>query len=545
MQEPTQPPQPATPAAEGQQQHDAPPGDTAHGDTPAPLIPGGDAPHEGVGEGSESSADVPEKKPSRVAKASGKREADDAPAPPTERKREKTVDWGKFNELVANFALIYGTDQVWDASERVMMKISAMGHAHGGDLTKMWKASEKRRTVRQSDVVFDPTGKADPIRQINLFEGFALEPIEGTCGPILDLIRFLVSRASEHDDECDQVMHWLLCWLAYPLQNPGAKLRTAVIMHGDEGAGKNFLMDTVVAIYGRYGTTVGQDELEDKFNDWRSAKLFVVGDEVSSRQELVHNKSRLKALITSPTVQINPKGLARREEANHMNVVFLSNEQMPLALDNSDRRYLVIYTPRAKLPAYYAELSRWRAEGGVAAFYHFLLHYDTSDFSPYAPAPVTLAKTDLIAINRKSPEQFWVEWQGGEIDLPYISCTVGQAYRAYIKWCQRTGERFPVKQGLFSPMVGRIAEGMGKPCRVKVMKLEELGVEGQDKGPGKPSSAKKAERMLLVLDPPELPNDAFRNEGEWATDCRNAFEAALRAYTGFTPANRAGEGADE
>ena len=59
-----------------------------------------------------------------------------------------------------------------------------------------------------------------------------------------------------------------------------------------------------------------------------------------------NNKNWLKALITSTTVQINPKNLPRREERNHINIVFLSNEPQPLALDNSDRRYLVIYTPQ-------------------------------------------------------------------------------------------------------------------------------------------------------------------------------------------------------
>src|SRR5205085_4828808 len=163
--------------------------------------------------------------------------------------------------------------------------------------------------------------------------------------------------------------------LAYPLQNLGAKLRTAIVMHGDEGAGKNFLFEAWLEIYGKYGLLVGQDELEDKFNDWRSAKLAVVGDEVSSRQELVHNKNRLKALITSPTVQINPKNLPRREERNHINIVFLSNELQPLALDNSDRRYLVIHTPRAREFEFYRKLKAWRQAGGVQAFYHYLLDY--------------------------------------------------------------------------------------------------------------------------------------------------------------------------
>lgn len=433
-----------------------------------------------------------------------------------ERKREKTVDWGKFNLLCENFALIYGTDTVWDGTERIIMKISNMAHAHGSDMVKMWKNSARRRTVRQQDVVFDPTMKADPQTTVNLFDGLAMEPVEGDVTPMLDLIRFLTSRASDNADECDQIMHWLLCWLAYPLQNLGAKLRTAVIMHGDEGAGKNFLFDTMVSIYGKYGALVGQDELEDKFNDWRSCKLFVVGDEVSSRAELVHNKNRLKALITSPTVQINPKNLPRREEANHINIVFLSNELQPLALDNSDRRYLVIYTPKARDVEYYRKLGKWREDGGAAAFLHYLLNYPLDGFEPYAPAPYTEAKRALINLNRKSPEQFLAEWAGGEIDLPFYSCSVEQAYRAYLKWCVRTGERYPFKREQWTPTVIRFSEHLNpdNPCRVKVMKLDTDG-------------AKKAVRMFLVCEP-EIPNGV--TQGEWATSAVDAFDKALSVY---------------
>src|SRR4029077_20310831 len=128
--------------------------------------------------------------------------------------------------------------------------------------------------------------------------------------------------------------------------------------------------------------SVGQDELEDKFNDWRSRTLFVIADEASSRQELVHNKNRLKALITSPTVQINPKNLPRREEANHMNVVFQSNELTPLALDNTDRRYLVVYTPQARDPEFYKRLAGWRRQGGAHHWLHYLQTYPIHEFDP-------------------------------------------------------------------------------------------------------------------------------------------------------------------
>lgn len=435
----------------------------------------------------------------------------DAPAPA--KKTEKTIDWGKYAYLIEKFTLIYGTDTVWDGGTRMIMKLANMAHAHGADMVKMWKASIDRRTVMPVDVVFDPTNTCDS-GCINLFDGIKMEPMAGEVRPVLDLIRFLTGRAGEDSDECDQIMHWLLCWFAYPLQHPGTKLRTAVVMHGDEGAGKNLLFDLVASIYGKYGALVGQDELEDKFNDWRSCKLFVVGDEVSSRQELVHNKNRLKALITSPTVQINPKNLPRREEANHMNVGFLSNELTPLALDNSDRRYLVIYTPRAKDFAYYKAIGKWRDTGGTEAFYQYLLDYPLKDFDPYAPAPTTAAKRDLIDINRKSPERFWLAWHSGEIDLPYHPCTTGQAYRAYLKFAQRAGDRFPVQQSMFTRMAMRIAEAEGGYAREKVMKLEnDLGT-------------RKAERMFLTLDPPD------KDQGAWATECRKDFDTHLSKYIG-------------
>jgi putative DNA primase/helicase len=217
---------------------------------------------------------------------------------------------------------------------------------------------------------------------VNLFGGFELEPKVGDVTAVPAAGALPHSRASENCDESDAIFHWLMCWLAYPLQRPGAKLRTAVVMHGDEGAGKNFLFECVLEIYGRYGALVGQDELEDKFNDWRSGKCMVIGDEVSSRQELVHNKNRLKALITAPTVQINPKNLPRREERNHINIVFLSNELQPLALDNSDRRYLVVYTPRMRSATFYETPEEVADAGGVAALYAYLRAYPLETSTP-------------------------------------------------------------------------------------------------------------------------------------------------------------------
>ena len=141
----------------------------------------------------------------------------------------------------------------------------------------------------------------------------------------------------------------------------------------------------MVEIYGKYGALVGRDELEDKFNDWRSAKLFVVGDEASSRAELVHNKNRLKALITSTTVQINPKNLplARRAQPHQHR---LSVQRAAAAgLDNLTAATGDLHARAREFEFPHKRQKDWKAAGGLAAFYDYLLTYPLGDFDPAHP----------------------------------------------------------------------------------------------------------------------------------------------------------------
>ena len=91
-------------------------------------------------------------------------------------------------------------------------------------------------------------------------------------------------------------------------------MRTALIFHGPQGTGKNLFFEAIMAIYGEYGRIVGQAEIEDKFNDWASRKLFLIADEVVARQELYHVKNKLKSFVTGEWIRINPKNVAAHDE---------------------------------------------------------------------------------------------------------------------------------------------------------------------------------------------------------------------------------------
>ena len=371
-----------------------------------------------------------------AASASGGR--GDAPRKPAPRpKRQPNINTGALVTLQRDFAYQYGSEVAWDCERKVPIRISHLRHTFGHDAVKMWMASEKRRVVFEDQVVFDPSEGCAP-GWVNLFKGWGVVPVAGETGPFHEVLRSLCC-----DDEA--VVDYVLNWYAWPLQHPGAKMPTALVMHGAEGTGKNLVNEAVMQIHGKHGKVVGQRELESQWNDWLSGCTFVIGDEVVSRAEMKHHKGVLKALITSTHVNIATKFMNLRSERNCMNMVFLSNEVEPLKLDPTDRRYLVIWTQARGDPAMYARFVAWQAAGGVAALYHELLQRDLAGWAWHEPPPMTPAKRDLIELGRLSPERFWREWRGLQITgLPHHSCTSDQAFRAYRRWCAIEGERYPL-----------------------------------------------------------------------------------------------------
>lgn len=418
------------------------------------------------------------------------------------QKRKKKADMGKLQTLFRRWVFQFASQMVWDTETRQPYSIAGLRNQYGNDEVKMWLQSDKRRDVRADQVVFDPSGKCGP-ECINLFGGFEMVPMAGNYAPITALLMHLV-------DDNEEVFDWVLNWIAYPLQNPGAKMPTSIIMHGDEGSGKNLFWEIVQAIYGEYGSVVGQDQLESKFNDYLSKKLFIIGDEVLSRQEMRHLKGKLKAMISGKTLQIETKMMPVRPEANHVNLVFLSNELQPNALDASDRRHLVVWTPVKRDRPYYQAVVNCAESGGREAFYHALLARDLTGFDAYAPPPMTAAKTDLIDLGRPNPERWYLAWRAGDLPVPFHTCSAGQAYRMYRRWASMQGEKFISAQNYFSRQVLREAKDA---IQAKTTKVGAGGL--------------KTARMWLTTPPP-----ADVDMGPFIADCIDAFEAHLARYIG-------------
>lgn len=340
-----------------------------------------------------------------------------------------------------------------------------------GDDIKRHPLWVERGAYYLDEVGFDPSGKDRGVK-LNTWAGWPLVPKAGSCAKLLGLLHYLCSA----DANGDEIFRWVQCWMAYPLQHPGAKMSSAIIMHGPQGTGKSTVWQCLAKIYGDYATVLNQRGLEDRFNsDWVDSKLFILAEEVVTRAEMWHIKNELKELITGEWIRVNPKNIAAYRQRNQVNGVFLSNENQPLPLDNDDRRHCVIYTPPALTESEYDDVFLEIENGGVEALYHHLMTLDLSAFHPKKRPPMTEAKAALIALSSPSETRFILEWAAGELGLPVCPARSTDVYAAYLRWCRLNGEARPRPSNQFHGAVSRISGWTKTKARV----YADLRFEGE------------------------------------------------------------------
>lgn len=417
-----------------------------------------------------------------------------------------------LDELLERFALVYGQKgTVFDHQEHMLVALSDMRDACiSRELHRRWAEHPGRKLVRVQEVGFDPAHE-DPNITCNLWDRWPTTPKPGTCERLLELLRYMCAA----DDNAQALYEWVLHWIAYPIQHPGAKMKTTLVIHGPQGTGKNLFFECVMAMYGRYGRCIDQSAIEDKFNDWASRKLFLIADEVVARSDLYHVKNKLKAFISGDWIRINPKNMAAYDERNHVNLVFLSNERMPVVLEEDDRRHAVIWTPEKLSPAFYDEVAAEIAAGGIEALHHHLLQIDLKGFNPHTKPPMTQAKADLIELSLDSTNRFYNHWTQGEIDgvrlMPALSEDLFDLYRA---WCQRQG----ISKA--APL-NKLIDAIGKKKDMLLARKRYLNGSGLTNPKGFVIPQKSAVQM-----PPGS------SETAWLGECAVAFRNAVSDYKG-------------
>lgn len=390
-----------------------------------------------------------------------------------------------LKDMMARYVYLDGSSSIWDNKLWRMIDQGSAKLAMGSQF-KIWQDSPARIVKRFDRVVFEP-GREMSDEYINIYRGLPLadqvqfprprEDMPTWWLDVLDLypgcraIQKLIAHLCNHDL---QVMEFVYNWLAYPLQHPGAKLTTSLVMHGDvHGAGKSLLFEEIIKpMYGDYAATLGQSDLESNYTGNRSGKLFIIFEEIFNTKQKYDQTGAMKHMITGKTMRIERKFVDSYEEANHINCVFLSNEAQPFKIEENDRRYFVIW-PKNRLPeSLRAELEVELGADGILQFFMLLLSLPLTinytrqpaddptqpdvvveieeggpRFDPHTKPPMTEAKANVINYGRYGWQTFFHELENGEIargDIvipPNAAARTDDMVRLYRWWCRVNNER--------------------------------------------------------------------------------------------------------
>jgi len=215
-----------------------------------------------------------------------------------------------------------------------------------------------------------------------------------------------------------------LQWMAYTLRHPEIKINHIILLGGNEGTGKDFLLYVIDRAMGKHSVSIDGHDLLSGFNDYimNTKYLHVNETELGDHTQAAEVGAKLKRMAAAPpdTIRVNQKGITAIEVRNIVNISMTTNSRSPTRLDSVSRRFHAVWSDTTirdendnVLPewiSYWNQCWSWMKDGGgyEACLYHLLNEVDLSDFNPATPPPMTNFLRDIHDLS-KSANQHIVE----------------------------------------------------------------------------------------------------------------------------------------
>jgi len=212
-----------------------------------------------------------------------------------------------------------------------------------------------------------------------------------------DVFWALLKHVIPHD-ECRE--HFLN-WYAYPVQNPGVKIRHAVIMQSDEfQLGKGSLFDLHRDMLGTGNTRkIELAEALDKGKNYLLNYQTVLIDEAKSSgswTEKAQLINTLKTIITEGSIGVRQLYKEYSEQDTCTNYWINTNYKDAFPLPKNEVRYFVYFSPAKRNQQMLDEFHLQRLQNNLAAgVLAELMDRDLSKFNPLAPAPHTIFRDQM------------------------------------------------------------------------------------------------------------------------------------------------------
>jgi len=307
------------------------------------------------------------------------------------------------NTFVTRIAYMMKQKRYYDLEDKEMYEGESIDIKYAKDFTgkytplKFWKLHKDRKVC--VDFTYKPSDNNRFVHvnkklMINVHEKNDLQPNPKADTDLFDdLVKHIIPQ-----DECRK--HFL-DWYAFPLQNPGVKIRHALIFQSDEfQLGKGSLFDLHRDIVGHNNTN--KIDLQQAINRERNFlvdKQTVLIDEAKASGSWTEKAmfiNTLKTLITEGTAGIRQLYKGYTEQDTCTNYWINTNYRDAFPLPYNEVRYWVYFSDAKRKERLLQEFHQERLHGDLAAgVMAQLMDRDLSKFDPLGVAPHTPYRDEM------------------------------------------------------------------------------------------------------------------------------------------------------
>ena len=316
-----------------------------------------------------------------------------------------------------------------------------------------WRRDKTRRTMQSVELFPQPGGKPCPPGCFNLWQGWEIEhtPYDPECD-ISVILNHFVELIPE--GACRE---YYLSWVAYKVQFPGLKLRTAPVLWGPQGAGKSCICEKVfLAFLGKFHYKMSDSvgDIVNRFSDNAQYLVFVLNE--ATMRDNGQFMEALKNAVTADVHGKEKKGVQKEFNLNNVTdyIMTTNNPNCVKVEGDADRRWFIVVTSSKyanKQPETLAYFDRLHAAldcpRHMRAFFEWLKRRDLSGFDS-RKYPSSKLREAMIQSSEKPEVGFmrhFLESQTREEHekktavVPYVCM-----YKAYVSYMSEHGFNHPM-----------------------------------------------------------------------------------------------------
>ena len=297
-----------------------------------------------------------------------------------------------------------------DYSARLSGEVVVTGEKGNGDMKTMpassyWRGNTEKHIF--NNIVFSNKDVKDT--DFNLFSGFGVRPVEGSCERIIEHVKTVICNGNDNDFES------IIKLLAWQVQNIGEPSRVITVLKSQQQqTGKGAFLEGVLGkMYGSSGLiTSDMGKVLGRFNDAIRGKSYIFLDEALFGGDKKSADS-VKALSTTKIASIEAKGMPVVQTPSGVNLFLASNHSNAAHIESGDSRYWILDVSDEKSGdhKYFESLYKEINSGGVAAFLGLLLETDCSGFFPSRDIDRCNSSREEMIHSSYNPydARFWLE----------------------------------------------------------------------------------------------------------------------------------------